>query len=76
MVKGSKFGAMVRKRRTEMEVSQTYLATELGLSVSHISNIEKGRRRVGADHLTKLSDVLSIDFKTLYDAQYPAEEVV
>jgi transcriptional regulator with XRE-family HTH domain len=55
------FGERVKKRREELKLSQTELASKVGLtSAAAISLIEKGDRKPSFDLLSKLADALEV----------------
>jgi len=54
----SDLGRRLHKARTEMSLSQEYVAKKLGISRSAVSQIERGKRKVSSNEL----DVLSIVF--------------
>ena len=68
-------GAIIKNRRRELSYSQSYIAEELGVSVSHISNIENGRREIGAYHFSKLSDILNVDLIDLYSVRFQSGDI-
>jgi transcriptional regulator with XRE-family HTH domain len=57
----SYIGNRLRKRRTELSMSQEKLADELGLTVEQIRQIEQGTQRVGAAQLTALAAILRVE---------------
>jgi len=57
----SYIGNRLRKRRTELSMSQEELADELGLTVEQIERIEQGTRRVTPAQLNGLAAILSVD---------------
>lgn len=50
----------IKKARTDLHLSQEYVANYLGISRSAIAEIESGRRGVKADELGKLSDLFLV----------------
>jgi transcriptional regulator with XRE-family HTH domain len=57
----SYIGNRLRKRRTELSMSQEELADELGLTVEQIEQIERGMHRVTPAQLNGLAAVLRVD---------------
>jgi transcriptional regulator with XRE-family HTH domain len=53
-------GTLLRAKRVERNLTQTEVATELGLTQSAYSNIERGKARLNAKHLDDLQRVLGI----------------
>jgi transcriptional regulator with XRE-family HTH domain len=58
------FGARVRELRTSKKVSQTILATLLGVTKTQISDIENGKTTTSIERLWQLADYfdVSIDY--------------
>jgi XRE family transcriptional regulator, fatty acid utilization regulator len=57
-------GARLRKLRTELGLSQSAMATELGISVSYLNLIERNQRPVTAQLLIRLSQNYAIDARS------------
>ena len=57
-------GERIRQRRDELEWTQDQLAQKAGISKSFLSDLENGKRSVGADTLQAIAQVLglSLDF--------------
>lgn len=53
-------GKLIRKLREELGISQDILAAKIAVTRPAISQIESGQRKVSADELLKLSNVLNI----------------
>ena len=53
------------KLRKERNMTVEDLSAELGVSTSHINQIEQGCRKMSVDLLYKLMDVLNVDANTL-----------
>jgi transcriptional regulator with XRE-family HTH domain len=65
----SLFGAAVRERRLELNLSQEGLAEKSGLHRTYISDIERGIRNISLKNLVVLMSALEIsiaDFFTIY----------
>lgn len=56
----SEVGSRIKKARKSKGISQVELADKLGISVSHISNIENGKKNVGLDIFIDITDALDI----------------
>lgn len=54
-------GGRLRRLRQELGLSQTGMATELGISVSYLNLIERNQRPVTAQVLIKLAEVYDVD---------------
>jgi transcriptional regulator with XRE-family HTH domain len=59
------FGRILAEARSKKKLSQEVLASELGLSRTSITNIEKGRQPVQLHTLYLISELLSVDIKDL-----------
>jgi predicted transcriptional regulator/transcriptional regulator with XRE-family HTH domain len=57
-------GGRVRALRRRAQVTQTQLASRLGISPSYLNLIEQNRRPLSAPLLLKLAGVLDVDLKT------------
>lgn len=64
MGQGAALGGRVRALRRRAQVTQTQLASQLGISPSYLNLIEQNRRPLSAPLLLKLADVLQFDLKT------------
>ena len=51
-------GSKVRKLREFRDISQDYMAEQLGISQSHYSRIEKGERTLDSEQLEKIAKLL------------------
>ena len=56
----SEVGTRIKKARKSQGVSQVELADKLGISVSHMSNIENGKINVGLDIFIDITEALNI----------------
>lgn len=54
----SDLGIRIKRRREELRMSQTELASRAELSTQHISNVENARSKIGLDKLVTISNVL------------------
>lgn len=50
----------IRKARTDLHLSQNYVAKYIGLNRTAIVEIESGKRKVSADELGKFSELFQI----------------
>ena len=60
-------GERIRKRRTELGWTQDVLAQKAGVSKSFLSDLENGKRNVGADTLLEIARALSLSLDYLMD---------
>jgi len=58
--KRSKIGARIKEVRKKMKLSQLELANIVGISQSHLANIELGRKRISYDLLEKIARALKV----------------
>jgi XRE family transcriptional regulator, fatty acid utilization regulator len=54
-------GGRMRKLRSELALSQSAMAQELGVSISYLNLVERNQRPVTAQLLIKLSEVYAVD---------------
>ena len=54
-------GAAIRARRKELEYSQAYLAEFTGLSVTFISDVERGKPTAEIEKVIRLINILGMD---------------
>lgn len=62
-------GHRIRIERLARGLSQTALATQLGVTFQQVQKYEKGVNRVGAGRLTKIAEVLGIEVSTFFGAK-------
>lgn len=55
----------IRKARTDLHLSQEYVANFLGIGRSSVAEMESGKRSVKAEELEKLSDLFLIPVEVL-----------
>jgi transcriptional regulator with XRE-family HTH domain len=60
-------GQRVRSLRVERGMSQTTLATSLGLTFQQLQKYEKGRNRISASKLFQIAKVLGVSVATLFE---------
>jgi transcriptional regulator with XRE-family HTH domain len=58
-------GALIRRRRRRLELTQADLAAKLGVSRASLANIETGRQNVLVHQLYDLSDALDLPVQDL-----------
>lgn len=74
-------GERIKDRREELGWKQDDLATKAGISKSFLSDLENGKRKVGADKLLDIARALSLSLdylmtgKNAEKAKEPAHEV-
>jgi transcriptional regulator with XRE-family HTH domain len=66
-------GHRIRIERLARGLSQTALATQLGVTFQQVQKYEKGVNRVGAGRLTKIAEVLGIEVSTFFGAKEMGE---
>lgn len=59
-------GRRIRARRLSRKMSQTELATQLGLTFQQIQKYEKGTNRVGAGRLKRIAEILEAPITFFY----------
>src|SRR4030042_3739511 len=69
-------GKRIRELRGEAELSQQYLADNLGVSRSSISQIENGERKITAEELLKLSRFLNTSCENLLGVEGEREIII
>lgn len=62
-------GHRIRIERLARGLSQTALATQLGVTFQQVQKYEKGVNRVGAGRLTKIAEVLGIEVSAFFGAK-------
>ena len=67
-------GERIRKRRLELEWTQDVLAEKAGISKSFLSDLENGKRSIGADKLLDVGRVLSLSLDYLMTGKEPEVE--
>ena len=60
-------GARVRMRRIMLEMSQTALADDLGLTFQQVQKYEKGVNRIGAGRLQQIAAKLQVPIPFFYE---------
>jgi transcriptional regulator with XRE-family HTH domain len=62
-------GHRIRIERLSRGLSQTALATQLGVTFQQVQKYEKGVNRVGAGRLTKIAEVLGVSVSTFFSGK-------
>ncbi len=60
-------GARVRERRVMMGLSQTTLATKIGLTFQQVQKYERGANRVSASMMWRMGEVLDVPISYFFD---------
>lgn len=60
-------GSRVRMRRLMLDLSQTHLADELGVTFQQVQKYEKGTNRVSASRLQQISYVLQVPIPFFFE---------
>lgn len=68
------FGAMVRAIRETDELTQEDVATKVGVSKQHVSDVEHGRRRVSIERAVRWADALG--YPPAYFVRMVAQEEI
>ena len=64
-------GRRIAKARTEKGYSQAVLAEKANISISHLSNIERGRKSLSAEVLFKIAEALQTSVDSLLFTDIP-----
>jgi transcriptional regulator with XRE-family HTH domain len=56
----------VKKRRTELGISQEHLSERAGLHRTYVADIERGIRNVSLQNVEKLAQAMEISISTLF----------
>ena len=64
--RASTFGALIRERRRQLDMTQQELARRIGISVPYVGHLESGQRRPSDKIITRIADVLALDSRELY----------
>ena len=57
----------IKKLRTQMNLSQDYVAKYLGVSRSTFTQMENGNRKILADEISKLSTLFGVSVNAILD---------
>lgn len=70
MKENLKLSGILKKARLQLSLSQEYIAKQLGISKSAISEIENGKRKISVEELKIFSDIYGVSTdELLYDKQ-------
>lgn len=61
-----RFGSAIKKRRSELGISQEELAEQANLHRTYIADIERGERNVALINIEKLAKALNISISALF----------
>lgn len=61
-----RFGAAIRKRRQELNISQEELADRAGLHRTYVSDIERGARNISLENIERIAGALKIGVSDLF----------
>jgi len=67
-------GGRLKRLRREMDLTQTAMAADLGVSPSYLNHIERNQRPVSAQLLLRLADTYDVDLRALAQQAGPAGE--
>ena len=70
----NKYGQVIKSLRIERDISQSELASQLGISRPSYIAIEQGKRELSLGEFEKLSSVLGISFEELESGESPKYE--
>lgn len=66
-------GQKIRSLRIERDISQSQLATGIGVTFQQVQKYEKGTNRVSASRLVQIANILGADVRIFFDGtQSPA----
>lgn len=60
MINLDELGSLLKKKRREKKISQTQIGEYLGLSMSHISDIERGVHKISVQTLCGYCDLIGM----------------
>lgn len=66
-------GKKIKKRRISQHITQEYIAGQLDVNPSHISNIECGRAHPSLTALVKIANILKCSIDTFIYEEYDYE---
>lgn len=72
----TKIGKRIKEFREQYAISQQRLAEMLRVSRPTISQMENGERRISADELIKLSEILNVSIENLLDLEKQPEVIL
>ena len=56
----NEIGSLIRQARKEKNLSQSDLADLIQISISHMSDIENGKKKIGIDIFMKITEALDV----------------
>ena len=62
-------GENIRRRRSELKMTQTGLAELVGVAQGYVSDLEAGKRTPRVSRIAKIAEVLSVPPSYLMDTQ-------
>ncbi|MBP3846651.1 helix-turn-helix transcriptional regulator [bacterium] len=62
-----KFGARIRELRKSRGMTQEYLSELINIDIPNLSNIERGKKFVSGNTITKIAKAFNVDEKDLFD---------
>lgn len=68
-------GALVRKRRTELGLSQEKLADAIGLTFQQVQKYEKGTNRISSSRLMQIASALDVPPTYFFDKAPTAAKI-
>ena len=69
-------GARIQAARKSRHISQLALADALGISTSHMSDIETGKSNFGVDILMRITEVLQVSADDLLRTNIPSADAI
>ena len=66
----AKFGARLREIRRSKKMTQENLAEITGMDIPNLSNIERGKKFVSAETLSKLANALDVSESELFEFEH------
>jgi transcriptional regulator with XRE-family HTH domain len=60
------FGLAIRKRRTELGISQEKLAELSQLHRTYVADVERGKRNISLENIAKLIQALGLSFEVFF----------
>jgi transcriptional regulator with XRE-family HTH domain len=69
-------GAIIKRRRQTLALTQRGLAVLLGVKASHVAYLESGRRRPSLGLLRQLADVLNLDRQQIFLLAHPEAKML
>lgn len=67
IIKSEEIGAIIRKRRRELGVSQEQLAEKVGVSYQQIQRYENGNSMLNVENVQKIAKALSVPILSLFE---------